>query len=197
MSMNGPSHLVAVGASWGGLEALRVILSKLPADLDAAVVVAQHRSPESHPTAFRDLLGAVTRLRVCEAGDKDALHPGTVYIAAPDYHLLVDPQSLSLSTDEPVHYARPSIDVLLESAAEAFRDRCIGVVLTGANADGAHGLARVVELGGTAVVQDPDDALRDEMPLAALASVPSARVAQASAIGSLLVELCGVAKVPG
>jgi two-component system chemotaxis response regulator CheB len=190
------ADLVVIGASWGGLDALRELLRELPAELDAAIVVAQHRSPESHPTAFRDLLGAVTRLRVCEAGDKDGLRPGTVYIAAPDYHLLVEPGSLSLSTDEPVLYARPSIDVLFESAAESYRERCVGVVLTGANADGAHGLARIAELGGATVVQDPSEATRDEMPLAALAAVPDARVARTAEIARLLVELCGTAKVP-
>jgi two-component system chemotaxis response regulator CheB len=191
------SHdLVAIGASWGGLDAFRDLLRELPADLDAALVVAQHRSPESHPTALRDLLGAITRLTVREASDKDALRPGTVYIAAPDYHLLVDHGSLSLSTDEPVQHARPSIDVLLESAAESYRERCVGIVLTGANDDGAHGLARVAELGGVTIVQDPDDAARDEMPRAALAAVPSARVARAADIAPLLVELCGTAKVP-
>jgi len=188
--------LVAIGTSWGGLDALRELLRDVPLDLDAAVVIAQHRSPESHPTALRDLLGAVTLLKVCEAGDKDALEPGTIYIAPPDYHLLVDPGSVSLSTDEPVQYARPSIDVMLESAAESYRERCIGVVLTGANDDGARGLARVAELGGTAIVQDPADATRDEMPRAALAAVPSARVARAAEIAPLLVELCGTAKVP-
>jgi len=190
------ADLVAIGASWGGLDALRELLRGLPGDLDAAVVIAQHRSPESHPTAFRDLLGAITRLRVCEAGDKDGIRPGTVYIAAPDYHLLVDPGSLSLSTDEPVQYARPSIDVLLESAAESYRERCVGVVLTGANEDGARGLARIVELGGSAIVQDPAEATRDEMPRAALAAVPHARVARLAEIAPLLVELCGTAKVP-
>ena len=190
------SHdLVAIGASWGGLDAVRTVLGGLPAELDAAVVIAQHRAPESHPTAFRDLLGAVTLLKVCEAGDKDELRPGTAYIAAPDYHLLVEEGRLALTTDEPVQYARPSIDVLLQTAAEAYRDRCVGVVLTGANADGASGLARIAELGGAALVQDPETAERDEMPRAALASVPSATVAQVGEIAPLLVELCGVTKV--
>jgi two-component system chemotaxis response regulator CheB len=190
------ADLVAIGASWGGLDAFRELLRGLPGDLDAAVVIAQHRSAESHPTAFRDLLGAATRLRVCEAGDKDRVESGTVYVAAPDYHLLVEGDSFSLSTDEPVQYARPSIDVLLESAAESYRDRCVGVVLTGANDDGARGLARVAELGGAAIVQDPSEARRDEMPRAALAAVPEARVARAAEIARLLVELCGTAKVP-
>jgi two-component system chemotaxis response regulator CheB len=190
------SHdLVAIGASWGGLDAVRTLLGGLPAELDAAVVIAQHRAPESHPTAFRDLLGAVTRLKVREAGDKDELRPGTAYVAAPDYHLLVEHGRLALTIDEPVQYARPSIDVLLQTAAEAYRERCVGVVLTGANADGASGLARIAELGGAAVVQDPETAERDEMPRAALARVPTATVAPIAEIAPLLVELCGLAKV--
>lgn len=190
------SHdLVAIGASWGGLDAVRTLLGGLPAELDAAVVIAQHRGAESHPTAYRDLLGAVTRLRVCEAADKDELRAGTVYVAAPDYHLLVEQGALALSTEERVQYARPSIDVLLQTAAEAYRERCVGIVLTGANADGANGLARVAELGGAAIVQDPATAERDEMPRAALARVPGARVATVAELPSLVIELCGLARV--
>jgi two-component system chemotaxis response regulator CheB len=184
-------NLVAIGASWGGLDALRAILHALPAELDAAVVVVQHRSPRSHPTALRDLLAAVTPLRVREASDKDELRPGTIYIGAPNYHLLIDQRTIALSTDEPVLYARPSIDVLFESAAEAYREQCVGVILTGANADGARGLARVAELGGTALVQDPATATRDTMPLAALAAVPNACVAPVGELAGMLVELCG------
>ena len=112
-----------------------------------------------------------------------------MYVAAPDYHLLVEGTALALSTDEPVQYARPSIDVLLASAAESYRDRCVGVVLTGANADGAQGLRRVAELGGTAVVQALETAAMTEMPRAALAAVPDAHVAAPEAIAPLLVEL--------
>jgi two-component system chemotaxis response regulator CheB len=185
------SDLVAIGASWGGLDVLRQVFAELPADLPAAIVVAQHRSAESHPTAYRDLLGAVTRLNVREADDKDELENGTVYVAPPDYHLLVEERSLALSIDEPVQFSRPSIDVLLASAAESHRERCVGVVLTGANADGAVGLKRVAELGGAAIVQDPETAARPEMPLAALAAVPGARVASIRELAPALVELCG------
>jgi len=184
-------RLVAIGASWGGLDALRTILQALPAGFAAAVVVAQHRSPESHPTALRDLLGAVAPLTVLEAGDKDELRPGTVYIAAPDYHLLIEGSTVALSTDEPVLHARPSIDVLFESAAESYREGCVGVILTGANEDGARGLGRIVELGGTALVEDPATAKRDEMPRAAIAAVPGARVAPVGELAAILVELCG------
>jgi two-component system, chemotaxis family, protein-glutamate methylesterase/glutaminase len=192
---SGAHEVVAIGASWGGLDALRAILRDLPAELDAAVVIAQHRSPDSHPTAMRDLLGAVARMRVIEAGDKDELRAGVAYIAAPDYHLLVEPGLVTLSTDEPVLYARPSIDVLFETAAESYRERCIGVILTGANDDGARGLARVVELGGTAIVEDPETARRDEMPRAALRATPSARAIPVAEIAPLLVDLCGLARV--
>jgi two-component system chemotaxis response regulator CheB len=182
---------VAIGASWGGLSAVRALLAGLPGDLAAAVVVAQHRSADSHSTALRDLIAAVTQLEVCEPGDKDELRAGVAYLAAPDYHLLVEESHLELSVDEPVSFARPSIDVLLESAADAYRERCVGVVLTGANNDGALGLARVVEQGGTAIVQDPDGAERAEMPRAALAAVPDARVASLAEMPDLLVDLCG------
>lgn len=191
MSDAGGHDLVAIGASWGGLDALRTLLRGLPASLDAAVVVAQHRGPGSHPTALRDLLGAVTAMTVCEAGDKDELRRGSVYIAAPDYHVLIEDGSIALAVDAPVLYARPSVDVLLESAAEAYLDRCVGVVLTGANDDGARGLRRVADHGGVTIVQDPASAVRPEMPRAALAAVPDARVAPVEEIAALVVELCG------
>jgi two-component system chemotaxis response regulator CheB len=191
MSDTGGHDLVAIGASWGGLDALRTILRDLPASLDAAVVVAQHRGPDSHPTALRDLLGAVTAMTVCEAGDKDELRPGIVYLAAPDYHVLIEDGSIALTVDAPVLYARPSVDVLFESAAEAYLDRCVGVVLTGANDDGARGLRRVADHGGVTIVQDPASAVRPEMPRAALAAVPDARVAPVDEIAALVVELCG------
>ena len=187
----GEGQLVAIGASWGGLDALRRLLHGLPAGLDAAVVVAQHRSPDSRPGVYRELLGASTLLRVREADDKDRLVAGTVYVAPPDYHLIVEGETLALSTDEPILYARPSIDVLLETAAESYRDRCVGVVLTGANEDGARGLARVAELGGVALVQDPAEATRPEMPRAALAAVPAATVAPLDGLPPLIASLCG------
>jgi two-component system chemotaxis response regulator CheB len=191
----GARDLVAVGASWGGLQALRTVLRGLPPELGAALVVVQHRSADSHPTALRDLLAAVTALRVRDADDKCALEPGHVYMAPPDFHTMVEREHLELSVDAAVGYSRPSIDVLFESAAESFRDRCVGVVLTGANADGAAGLARIAELGGAAIVQDPESAERPEMPRAALAAVPSATVVPLDAIADVLVELCAGRRV--
>jgi two-component system, chemotaxis family, protein-glutamate methylesterase/glutaminase len=186
----GAHDLVVMGASWGGLQALRTVLGGLPAEFRAAVVVVQHRSADSHPTAFRDLLAVATALRVCNVDDKDALEPGHVYLAPADFHTLVDGNHLELSLDAAVEYSRPSIDVLFASAAESYREQCVGVVLTGANADGAAGLARIAELGGVAIVQDPETAERAEMPRAALSAVPAARVVPLAALAAHLIQLC-------
>jgi two-component system chemotaxis response regulator CheB len=182
--------LVVVGASWGGLAALRTVFGGLPSGFAAPVVVVQHRSAESHPTVFAELLGTATSLEVCEASDKQSLEGGHIYLAPPDYHTLVEEDHLALSIEGAVGYARPSIDVLFESAAEASRERCLGVVLTGASDDGARGLARIASLGGVAIVQDPETAERGEMPRAALAAVPDARVATVEEIPVVLAALC-------
>jgi two-component system chemotaxis response regulator CheB len=159
--------LIAIGASWGGLKAVSRVLDDIGADLPA-IVIAQHRGPDRREE-LAGLLQAHSELEIRDAEDKEELRRGVVYIAPSGYHLLVETRgTVALSTDEPVRYARPSIDVLFESAANAYRERCVGVVLTGANDDGARGLRRIVELGGVAVVQDPRTAARGEMPQAAL-----------------------------
>lgn len=165
-------ELIVIGASWGGLHAVGEVLGALPPDFDVPVVVAQHRRDQGGGLA--SLLASRTRLRVEDAEDKQPIERGRIYLAPPDYHLLVQRGWLSLSTEEPVHHARPSIDVLFDSAAEAYGEWVIGVILTGANEDGAAGLARVKELGGVAVVQDPASAERREMPAAALAAIGAA-----------------------
>lgn len=164
--------LIVIGASWGGLRAVGEVLSALPDDMDAAIVVAQHRRDVGFGLA--SLLAMRTRLKVEDVEDKQPIERGRVYLAPADYHLLIQPGWFSLSTDDRVHFARPSIDVLFESAANAYRDRVIGVILTGANEDGAAGLARVKELGGIAVIQDPATAERHEMPHAALVATTAA-----------------------
>ncbi len=184
-------ELIAIGASWGGLHALERVLEPLPADFPAAVVIAQHRRSGTDG-ALAELLASHCELTVCEAEDKQALGPGIVLVAPPDYHLLVEPGAVALSVDEPVHFSRPSIDVLLASAGDNYGDSAVGVVLTGANADGAAGLARLAAQGGTAIVQDPAGAERREMPDAALAAVPAARVLALDQIGRLLAELAGM-----
>jgi two-component system, chemotaxis family, protein-glutamate methylesterase/glutaminase len=183
--------LVAIGASWGGLHALRTVLETLPANFGAAIVIAQHRQADSHEGRLTELLGRRCALAVAEAEDKQALDPAVVLVAPPDYHLLVEGAAVALSVDAPLHCSRPSIDVLFGSAANACGDRVAGVVLTGASADGADGLARIVARGGTAIVQDPDTATRREMPAAALRATPEARVLELEQIGPTLTELAG------
>jgi two-component system, chemotaxis family, protein-glutamate methylesterase/glutaminase len=182
--------LVIVGASWGGLQALRWVLEGLPADFPTPIVVAQHRSADSSDVMVR-MIQSHSPLIISEASDKDVIEPGHVYIAPPDYHLLVEPGHLALSIDESVHHSRPSIDVAFESAADAYADRLVGVILTGANEDGSAGLRRIRETGGVTVVQDPATAARPEMPAAAIDAVTGARVLPLRKIAPFLVEICG------
>ena len=182
-------QLVAVGASWGGLHAIETVLGSLPADFGAAVVIAQHRQDDGRDGALEHLLDAHCAMSVCEAEDKQALTAGAVVVAPAGYHLLVEPGALALSVDEPLHFSRPSIDILLGSAADAYGDRAAGVVLTGSNADGAVGLAKIGARGGPTIVQNPETAERREMPDAALWATPEARVLDLAEIGPALVEL--------
>ncbi len=182
-------ELIVIGASWGGLHAVGEILAALPEDTDAAVVVAQHRRADAVEGGLAGLLRHRTSLPVADVDDKAPIERGRVYLAPPDYHLLVQSGYFSLSKDAHVHYARPSIDVLFESAADAYRERVIGVILTGANADGAKGLAEVKRRGGVAVVQDPGTAERREMPSAALAATAADAVLPLSEIGPFLYGL--------
>jgi two-component system, chemotaxis family, protein-glutamate methylesterase/glutaminase len=188
--MTTPIELVAIGASWGGLTAIKRLLEPLPVGFGAAIAIAQHRRAGADGR-LAELIGAHCALDVAEAEDKQALDPGIVLLAPPDYHMLIEPGTVALSVDEPVHYSRPSIDVLLQSAADAYGDRVAAVVLTGANADGARGLARIAARGGMAIVQDPDTAARREMPEAALAATPTAHVLALDQIGMLLADLVG------
>ncbi len=163
---------IVIGTSAGGIEALSRLLPALPAALHASVLIVLHL-PRDRPSLLADLFAPQCALAVCEAEDKEPLQPGTVYFAPPDYHLLVDRERdgsvvLALSSDELVHYSRPSIDVLFESAADAYGPRLLGIVLTGGNQDGAAGLAAVHREGGRCIVQSPDEAQAAYMPEAAL-----------------------------
>ena len=183
--------LVALGASWGGLRAVEIVLGALPSGFDAPVVIAQHRQADSSDGMLVRLLDARCELRVYEAEDKQSLDRGVVLVAPADYHLLIESGSVALSVDAPLNYSRPSIDILFGSAADAYGERVTGVVLTGANSDGALGLARIAARGGTAIVQDPETAERREMPDAALRATPDAEVLTLAQIGSALTALCG------
>lgn len=187
--------LVVVGASAGGLHALQLLVGGLRADWPMALAIVQHRSRDSN--ALCELLQDVSALPVLEVNDKEEIAVGNVFLAPPDYHLLVeDERFFSLSVDAPERWSRPSIDVLFESAADAFGDRVVGVVLTGANSDGARGLRRIVDQGGQAVVQDPATAEVHVMPDAARRAVPEACVLPLEAIPAHLGGLRGRNRVP-
>ena len=187
--------VIAIGASWGGLSAVGQVLAGLPPDLQAAVVVAQHRSRDSGAGGLTVALGRRTPLPVCEPDDKDAVEAGNVYVAPPDYHLLVEGGHFELSVDSPVTYSRPSSDVLLESVADSYGERAIGVVLTGSSSDGAAGLLRMREAGGLTVAQDPDEAERREMPQAAIDAGAAQHVCTLAEIPELLIRACSAARV--
>jgi two-component system, chemotaxis family, protein-glutamate methylesterase/glutaminase len=183
-------ELCVIGASWGGLRAVGQLLRGLPQRLDLAFVVAQHRGADSRPGGLEELLQTHSLYPVREAWDKGPIEPAHVYVAPPDYHLLVEPGSFALSIDERVNYARPSIDVLFESASDAYGDRLIGIVLTGANQDGAAGLARIKRRGGVAIVQDPREAEAPAMPAAAIAATQADAVLPLAEIGRFVHGLC-------
>jgi two-component system chemotaxis response regulator CheB len=163
-----PIDAVVIGTSAGGLQALHVVLRGLAWDLRIPVIIVCHTG-SSDMNTFCELLEPSSRLPVLEACERLRPQPGCVYVAPSGYHLLVEVDSqFSLSIDEKVRFSRPSIDVLFESAARCWRSRLAGVVLTGANQDGACGLRLVRELGGIAIVQDPQSAEAPAMPTAAL-----------------------------
>src|SRR2546427_7921555 len=181
--------LVCIGASWGGLKAIGQVLADLPAEIDLPIVIAQHRHPDSQEGALAELLQAQTDRPVLDVEDKMAIEPRHVYVAPPNYHLLVERGSFALSVDERIKFARPSIDVLFETAADAYGAGAIGIILTGANDDGAHGLARIKRVGGVAVIQDPLGAARRTMPDAAIAATVEDAILPLDAIGRFIYGL--------
>lgn len=180
-------EIIVVGTSWGGLAALRELIVGLPAGFALPLVLVAHRHRDSGQL-LTSLLQDATPLAVCDAEDKAPITSG-IHLAPADYHLLVEEGFFSLSTDEPVAFSRPSIDVTFGSAADAYGARVAGVVLTGANADGARGLRRVADRGGLALVQRPSTAESSAMPASALAAVPEARAMTIPEIAGALAGL--------
>ena len=185
-------EVIAVGASWGGLQAVGTLLEGIPAELDPAIAIVLHRSTESTRGVLESLLQRHIQRPVSEPVDKESIEPRRVYVAPPDYHLLVDGGRFALSVDARVQFARPSIDVLFESVAGAYRERAIGIVLTGANEDGAAGLAAIKRNGGVGIVQDPKTAAKKSMPEAAIATTQADAVLTLEEIGPFLYGLCCV-----
>ncbi len=183
----GKIELVVIGASAGGVEALRSVLPTLPPK--PAIVVVQHIPPQEKsllPSIFSSLAG----FPVSEPEDKEPVLPGRLYFAPPGYHLLLESDhTFALSMDDLVNFSRPSIDVLFQSAAECCGDKVLGIILTGANSDGAEGLRAVLNRGGVGVIQNPDTAATPEMPRAALGLCPEASTLTLPEIKALLEKL--------
>lgn len=181
--------LFVIGGSAGALEPLMEILAALPATVAMPIAIVIHLRP-SQPSLVPSLLARETARRVCEADDKEPLVPQTIYVAPPNYHILIERSgSIALSVDSPVNFSRPSVDVLFESAADAFGSRVIGLLLSGANADGAAGLQRIAESGGVALVQSPETAAYPAMPTAGASLVPAARALAPSEVAAFLARL--------
>jgi two-component system chemotaxis response regulator CheB len=182
-------EIVALAASAGGLKALSHVLSGLPANFPASIVVVQHLDPR-HRSLMAEILGKRTVLDVRQAQDGDTLETGVVYIAPPDHHLLVNRNgTLSLSHSELVHFVRPSADLLFESVAASYKNRAIAVVLTGAGRDGAMGIEAVKKMGGTTIAQNETTAEHSGMPSAAIATHKVDFVLELDEIAPALITL--------
>jgi len=185
-------RIIAVGASLGGLDALQTLLRAVPPSFTCPIVIVQHRRPEVDGRLL-ELLNGRSSLPVIEPDDKERIEPGHVYLAPPNYHLVVEDGFFSLSLDAPVLFARPSIDVLFESVADSYGSSAVAVMLTSSNDDGASGAQAVKAAGGRVIVQDPVTAKAPEAGRAVLAAVAVDRILPLERIAGYLVELCAPA----
>jgi two-component system chemotaxis response regulator CheB len=184
-----PHDAIVLGVSAGGFAALKTLLPALPAWFPLPIAIVLHTAARSDGFLVT-CLDRASQVTVKEAEDKEALVPGTAYLAPPGYHMLIEPdRSVSLSVDPRVNHSCPSIDVLFESAADAYGASLIGIVLTGANGDGARGLKAIKARGGLAIVQDPASAESAAMPKAALAVTAVDHVVELEALAPLLLRL--------
>lgn len=179
---------IVIGASAGGLYAMISILQPLPANYPLPIMVVQHRAKDER-SLLEEVLQQKCLIRIKQADEKEEIKPGIVYIAPPNYHLLIENNgTFSLSYDVPVNYSRPSIDVLFETAADVFKERLLGIILTGANKDGAAGIKKIRTLGGVTIAQDPETADYREMPQAAINTGAIQHILTPAAIGSFLLD---------
>jgi len=180
---------VVIGTSAGGIEALKIVLSKIKKPPSVPIIIVQHLSPR-HESYLPAILMHESGHKVKEIDEKEKLVPGWIYIAPPNYHVIIEKNAIvSLTVEKRVSYARPSIDVLFESAADAFREKLIGVILTGANHDGAKGIKCIKDYGGHTVVQDPVQAYAAEMPRSALELIKPDAVFKLEEIGTYIDKL--------
>lgn len=180
---------IVIGVSSGGMNAMKVIFSLLPKDFCIPIVIVQHVSPRSD-NQWIQLLNVKSNVALKEADEKESIEQGNVYIAPANYHLMIEKnKTFSLTIDERVNYARPSIDVLFESAAEAFTNKLIGIVLTGSNNDGTKGMQKIKQYGGLTIVQDPKDAESAYMPSSVMSSIKVDHILPLNEIVDLLVKI--------
>jgi two-component system chemotaxis response regulator CheB len=180
---------VIVGSSAGGIRALGNLLAPLPNDFPLPIIVVQHLHPESE-SYLPKILATHCALPVKQAEEREIIQAGTVYIAPPNYHLLIEEDyTFSLSLEPPVRYARPSVDVMFETAVYAYRDKLIGIILTGANDDGSYGVKKLKQMGGYVIVQDPKNAEADAMPTAAIAAAKVDKILPIEQVGLYLLQL--------
>lgn len=184
-----PIEMVVIGCSLGGMFAMQRILERIPPAVRVPMALAQHRHRDS-TDALSEVLQRSTHYHVADAEDSEPIVHGRLYLAPPDYHLLVEEDSFRLSTEGAVQFSRPSIDVLFETAADSFRDRLLGVLLTGANRDGMAGALRIRERSGTVIVQDPATAEAPSMPQAAIAAGAASRVFTLDQIAEYVTTRC-------
>ena len=180
---------IVIGVSSGGMSALKILSSSLPMHFNIPIIIVQHLSAHSDGHWIK-LLNEKSQLNIKEADEKDTIEKGYIYIAPPNYHLLIEKdKTFSLTIDERVNFARPSIDVLFESAAEAYTNKLIGIVLTGSNSDGTKGIKRIKDCGGLAIIQDPKTAESEYMPKSAIAAIVSDYILPLEDIIELLIQL--------
>jgi two-component system chemotaxis response regulator CheB len=180
---------IVVGVSSGGLKALRLIFSVLPSDFVVPIIVVQHIGPRSENTWIK-ILNSSSNINIKEADEKEKVRTGHIYVAPSNYHLLIEKdKTFSLTIDERVNFARPSIDVLFESAAEVYREKLIGIILTGSNSDGAKGVKRIKDCGGLVIIQDPETAESSSMPSSALALIQPDYIVALNQISDLLIKI--------
>jgi two-component system chemotaxis response regulator CheB len=180
---------VVIGSSAGGIKALSTVLAALPKEFPLPIIIVQHLHPDSD-SYLAQILSTKCELKVKQADEKETIAEGVVYIAPPNYHLLVEEdRSFSLSIEGPVNFARPSVDVLFETAVYAYRNKIIGIILTGANNDGHHGVKKIKQIGGYVIVQEPTTAEADAMPRAAIAATKVDKILSLEQIGPYLLQL--------
>ena len=180
---------IVIGVSSGGMKAMKIIFSHLSKGFKTPIIIVQHISAHSDSNWIQ-LLNDAYNVDIKEADEKELIENGKVYFAPPNYHLLIEKdKTFSLTIDERVNYARPSIDVLFESAAEAYKNKVIGIILTGSNNDGTNGIKRIQECGGLAIVQDPKTAEAAYMPISAISAIQPDYILSLEDIIKLLIKL--------